>query len=249
MNPGRLAVAFAAAAGVHLLVFQWVLPTMPSLTIASGDITLNVELLTEKVIGEAKTASAAKATLHQQNQTTQQQPRPAETVPAPIEMAKVPQQMSVPAVLQDSLPEEAAALPAFESTPVSHPEIAQEMASVQDESTDDSLASREDVSSESEQVSEQPESQPDSEPLAVPGDVGRMILAHVSYPRKARRKGWQGMAMFRLDVREQKLARLDLSRSSGFDLLDSAAMRGIRSVDALPLANGLYQLPVEFRLK
>lgn len=76
-----------------------------------------------------------------------------------------------------------------------------------------------------------------------------MILSHISYPSKARRKGWQGNAMFNLAVHEQKLASLDLSLSSGHSLLDRAAMRGIRAIDHLPLANGTYRLPVEFKLQ
>jgi len=88
-----------------------------------------------------------------------------------------------------------------------------------------------------------------SSPGAMPADVQRMILTRISYPRQARLKGWQGRATFHLDVREQKLTRLDLTLSSGFALLDRAAMRGIRKVGRLPLANGLYSLPVEFRLQ
>ncbi|NWF37595.1 TonB family protein [Mariprofundus sp. NF] len=84
---------------------------------------------------------------------------------------------------------------------------------------------------------------------SMPSDVQQMILSHISYPRKARRKGWQGNAMFNLAVHEQKLARLDLSLSSGHSLLDRAAMRGIRAIDHLPLANGTYRLPVEFKLQ
>jgi len=83
----------------------------------------------------------------------------------------------------------------------------------------------------------------------MPAAVQQMILTRISYPRQARRKGWQGRATFDLDVREQKLARLDLFHSSGHSLLDRAAMRGIQAVGQLPLANGLYRLPVEFRLQ
>jgi len=86
-------------------------------------------------------------------------------------------------------------------------------------------------------------------PGAMPVDVQQMILTRISYPRQARRKGWEGRAMFHLAVREQKLTRLDVFLSSGYDLLDRAAMRGIENVKRLPLANGLYSLPVEFRLQ
>jgi len=90
-----------------------------------------------------------------------------------------------------------------------------------------------------------------SPPLAsaMPADVEQMILTHIGYPRQARRKGWQGRATFNLAVYEQKLAKLDLFSSSGHSLLDRAAMRGIKGIDHLPLANGTYRLPVEFRLQ
>lgn len=91
--------------------------------------------------------------------------------------------------------------------------------------------------------------QAESRADAIPAHVERMILTHIHYPRKARRKGWQGRAMFHLDVREQKLARLDIHLSSGHNMLDRAAIRGIQSIAHLPLANGLYSLPVEFRLQ
>jgi len=89
----------------------------------------------------------------------------------------------------------------------------------------------------------------DSTAGTMPADVQRMILTRISYPRQARRKGWEGRAMFHLAVREQKLTRLDILLSSGYALLDHAAMRGIQDVKRLPLANGLYSLPVEFRLQ
>lgn len=80
-------------------------------------------------------------------------------------------------------------------------------------------------------------------------DTKAMVMAHIRYPRMAQRMGWQGVASFDLDIRSQQLARLDLRRSSGYEVLDQAAMRGIRAIGSLPLADGVYQLPVEFRLQ
>lgn len=88
-----------------------------------------------------------------------------------------------------------------------------------------------------------------AQPGAMPAKVQQMILTRITYPRQARRKGWQGRATFDLDIRAQRLAKLDLYHSSGYDLLDRAAMRGIRAVEQLPLSDGLYRLPVEFRLQ
>lgn len=80
-------------------------------------------------------------------------------------------------------------------------------------------------------------------------DMKAKVMAHIRYPRMAQRMGWQGVASFDLDIRSQQLARLDLRRSSGYEVLDQAAMRGIRAIGSLPLADGVYQLPVEFRLQ
>jgi len=121
----------------------------------------------------------------------------------------------------------------------------EKQASVQSNTTEASLSDSE-LPQEQASVAYTPTS---TNPGAMPADVEQMILTQISYPRQARRKGWEGRATFHLDVREQKLAHLDVFHSSGYELLDRAAMRGIRAIDHLPLANGLYRLPVEFRLQ
>lgn len=84
---------------------------------------------------------------------------------------------------------------------------------------------------------------------SMPARVQEMIQAHIAYPRQARRKGWQGRAVFCLDVHGQRPVHVALLHSSGHALLDRTAMRGIRSVEHLPLASGRYSLPIEFRLQ
>jgi len=104
----------------------------------------------------------------------------------------------------------------------------------------------------SEQESSLAYTPPSNSPLppgVVPEEVQQMILTHIGYPRRARRHGWHGRVTFDLDIRARKLAKLDLYHSSGFEVLDRAAMSGIRAVGTLPLSDGLYRLPVEFRLQ
>jgi len=116
----------------------------------------------------------------------------------------------------------------------------------------DKAVSQEQAAKASEQepsLSYLPPADPSFPPGVVPEEVQRMILTHISYPKQARRHGWHGRATFALDVRAQKLAKLDLYHSSGVEVLDRAAMRGIRAVGTLPLSDGLYRLPVEFRLQ
>ena len=121
----------------------------------------------------------------------------------------------------------------------------EKQASVQSNTTEAPLSDSE-LPQEQASVAHTPTS---TNPGTMSADVEQMILTQISYPRQARRKGWEGKATFHLDVREQKLAHLDVFHSSGYELLDRAAMRGIRAIDHLPLANGLYRLPVEFRLQ
>jgi len=84
---------------------------------------------------------------------------------------------------------------------------------------------------------------------SLPDAVRQRILAHVHYPRQARRFGWQGRVEFRLQVAEQGIHDIVLLASSGHTLLDSAARQGIEQIGRIPLVNGSYLLPVEFRLQ
>ena len=153
-----------------------------------------------------------------------------ETTSKVTEMPEIPPQ-SAP---QNSKVKKSREAPRSFSTPVAEPQAAEPVNPQPEEAAKVAY----EIAAESEEVVG-----------AMPADVQQMILTRISYPRQARRKGWQGKATFHLDVREQKLAKLDLFHSSGHDLLDRAAIRGIRAIDRLPLANGFYSLPVEFRLQ
>jgi len=91
---------------------------------------------------------------------------------------------------------------------------------------------------------------PDSvETKLVPEDIQATILAHVSYPRQARRLGWEGEAEFRLDVHNRSVQQVTMLGSTGHSILDRAAHLGILSAGPLALNNGSYRLPVVFRLQ
>ncbi len=98
---------------------------------------------------------------------------------------------------------------------------------------------------------EKPTSQPlsDSEAAMVPAEIQATILANVSYPRQARRRGWEGEAAFRFNINSQSVQSVTMLTSTGYPVLDRAARRGLISMRTLPLKDGDYRLPVVFRLQ
>ena len=84
---------------------------------------------------------------------------------------------------------------------------------------------------------------------SVPENVQGMILTHVRYPWMARKRGWEGEVALRLDVRAQQVMQVTMLVSSGYNMLDDAAHKGVVSVERLPLSDGFYRLPVRFRLQ
>jgi len=89
----------------------------------------------------------------------------------------------------------------------------------------------------------------DRQIASVPAKVKGMILTHVRYPWMARKRGWEGEVALRLDVRAQQVMQVTMLVSSGYNMLDDAAHKGVASVERLPLSDGFYRLPVRFRLQ
>jgi|UPI0003775DBA TonB family protein len=85
--------------------------------------------------------------------------------------------------------------------------------------------------------------------MVMPVDVQKKILTRVSYPMRARRRGWEGRAEFRINVRAKGIQHVTMLLSTGYDLLDHAAQKGIVSIGSLPLSDGFYRFPVVFRLQ
>ncbi|MES0372241.1 MAG: TonB family protein [Mariprofundaceae bacterium] len=126
-----------------------------------------------------------------------------------------------------SLPE-----PSLEYEASLEPEKAE---SAQIESREDALPSRQSFLSK--------------EAALVPAEVQATILANVSYPRQARRRGWEGQAAFRFNINSQSIQSVTMLSSTGYPILDRAAHRGLLSIRSLPLTDGSYRLPVIFRLQ
>lgn len=82
------------------------------------------------------------------------------------------------------------------------------------------------------------------------------FTAHFHYPPLARQKGWQGEVRLALRIEpDGKLARIRIITSSGYGILDSAALRSLKAVNRLPHAATLLKgsglnliLPVRYQL-
>jgi len=88
-----------------------------------------------------------------------------------------------------------------------------------------------------------------SEAALVPVEVQATILANVTYPRQARRRGWEGEAALRFNINSQLVQSVTMHTSTGYPVLDRAARLGLVSLRTLPLKDGDYRLPVVFRLQ
>lgn len=82
------------------------------------------------------------------------------------------------------------------------------------------------------------------------------LARRFTYPLIARRRGWQGRVLLSITIRSNgTLARVHVTQSSGFDILDRSAVNTLRSVgqlaDATPPLGGQsleLLLPVVYRL-
>jgi len=95
---------------------------------------------------------------------------------------------------------------------------------------------------------EQPKAQPIIQQVSAL-DVRNHLLSHVQYPHQARRRAWQGITQLSLHIQQQHIHEVVLLASSGYPVLDRAAQQGLALIDTIPLADGIYHLPVEFRLQ
>ncbi|MCF6207903.1 MAG: energy transducer TonB, partial [Ghiorsea sp.] len=88
-----------------------------------------------------------------------------------------------------------------------------------------------------------------TDPILIPQDIQRAILTKITYPKQALRRGWEGQAEFSLEVHQHNIQHVTMLVSTGYQILDRAAQRGIISVESLPLQDGHHLLPVSFRLQ
>ena len=88
------------------------------------------------------------------------------------------------------------------------------------------------------------------------GEIKNRLLRFMYYPVQARKRGWEGKVMvsFHID-RNGFFHNIRLAHTSGYALLDSAALIAIRKVNNIPLSQRgkdfipvAFQLPVIYRL-
>jgi protein TonB len=69
------------------------------------------------------------------------------------------------------------------------------------------------------------------------------------YPPLARRRGTQGTTRLAFEIGADGRARgVAVAQSSGFALLDRAALRAVHEADQLPYVYGRLEVPVRFEL-
>jgi len=88
-----------------------------------------------------------------------------------------------------------------------------------------------------------------SRSASIPQHIQAQMLSYIHYPRVARRRGWEGRAELQLYISSQHIEHIEVAQSTGHDLLDKAAMHGLVSMTMITLKDGMYRLPVVFRLQ
>jgi periplasmic protein TonB len=83
--------------------------------------------------------------------------------------------------------------------------------------------------------------------------IRKALVAHFRYPLIARKRGWQGEVLLSFDVESDgRISHVHITRSSGFQALDQAALRSLDQVgrvEQAPLVRVSLQLPVTYKLK
>ena len=93
---------------------------------------------------------------------------------------------------------------------------------------------------------------PGDGPLGMPGYSQTPLPA---YPRLAKLRGWEGVTVLRVEVREDGgVGRVEMARSSGHGALDDAAMKAVRAWRFEPARRGntavpcVIEVPIRFKL-
>jgi len=89
------------------------------------------------------------------------------------------------------------------------------------------------------------------------GEIQNSLSRYLTYPQRARRRGWQGEVIVSLRIDNLgQLNHVRLAKSSGYSLLDRSAVAAIAKLDAIDLPNrfGPSQamellLPVSYQLR
>jgi protein TonB len=77
----------------------------------------------------------------------------------------------------------------------------------------------------------------------------RLVQAHAAYPPLARRRRAEGTALVAFEVgADGRARRVAVAETSGFALLDRAALRAVHDAGELPYVYGRLEVPVVFEL-
>ena len=95
---------------------------------------------------------------------------------------------------------------------------------------------------------------PDTQFGLVPTEQWAVIVSSIervkSYPRFARERGIQGVVHLRFRVRPQgEVDRVEIVRSSGYEILDTASVRTVYRAAPMPYVSGWIEVPISYVLK
>jgi len=230
----------AAAIALHALLLIWPLPAVRRMDVSNG--LLHVDLLNASGLAVNQPApKALPATTH--TLAGQQKSQSAQS-------KKAPHKQKQPAIRADAS--------APQPKPASTPVLATESTAPNTAFT--AFQDRRQPSQSSHAANIHPAGQPSRRPgktarpashlpASMAAGVQSMLLASIHYPAQARRHGWQGAGEFQIDINSQSIRKITMLVSTGHAILDRAAKRGLTSVVRVPVADGRYHLPVEFRLQ
>ncbi len=95
---------------------------------------------------------------------------------------------------------------------------------------------------------------PDTQIGVVPAEQWAVIVSSIErvkhYPRFARERGIQGVVHLRFRVKPQgEVDRVEIIRSSGYEILDTASVRTVYRAAPMPYVNGWVEVPISYVLK
>jgi len=232
----RVLAALLAAITLHVVLLSWSLPT-------SHNIAINTGLLHIDLVKAARPSAAQAASSLPHGTVTHAQPK-APQKPS-VQVKKTPHKQAPPVTRTEVATRQSRPMPVkahvSKKTPHStaRHKAGKSPPSLHTETTQ--VANRLPVS--------HGESATPQLPSAIAAGVQSMLLANIHYPAQARRHGWQGAGEFQLDIDSQSIRKITMLMSTGHAILDRAVRRGLGSIEYVPVANGQYRLPVEFRLQ
>ncbi|MFQ5518718.1 MAG: TonB family protein [Mariprofundus sp.] len=231
--------AAVAAISLHALLLSLLPSYQQTLAVLAPEGSLQVELMKQSTpLSEQPTHRTTSATAEPQQDKRARQAREAIVLTVPVKQIPPAEQLtSKPFMAKPSMTKQTAPVASAAEVLVKEPAKISE--SIPKQTTSTALNSNKAAETSTDNQGA----------AAVPNHLQQLVLAHVTYPKRARRRGWQGRTELEFTVQQQAVFEITMLASSGHPILDRAAKRGLATVDSIPLSNGLYRMPVEFRLQ